>query len=137
MARKNSFTIIESLIALVVFSMIMISLNFSINILKHKLDDQYQLRFYRFINYLENPNHHLTINKIGANQITIEDRQTKKIFVLKLQNNQLRLIGNEGGMIPLIGDVESVHFAKEKGNLMVNIIHDGKNFQQTLLVNKK
>lgn len=137
MARKNAFTLIESIISLVVLAMIMFSLSFSTNILKQKTDDQYQLRIYRFANYLENPNHHYLVKKVQTNQIEIFNWKEKKVMFLKLQNNQLRLIGEDGGMIPLIGDVQSVNFIYEKGQLIVNLSHDDKNFQQSLLINQE
>lgn len=137
MARKNAFTLVESLIALVIFSMIMTSLGFGVNILSHKLDDQYQLRIYRLANYLENPNHHFIVNQIETNQVEIEDWKNKKTFILKQQNNQLRLIGDSGGMIPLIGDVEDASFSQKKGILTVDLNHNGKNFQQELLISQK
>lgn len=135
MARKKAFTLIESIISLVVLAMIMFSLSFSTNILKQKTDDQYQLRIYRFANYLENPNHHYIVKKIETNQI--EDWKEKKVLFLRLQNNQLRLIGEDGGMIPLIGDIQSANFIYEKGQLIVNLSHDDKNFQQSLLINQE
>ena len=124
MKRKKAFTIIETLIALVVLGLIAITITM-INPLKKNYNQKnvHAADFQSFLNNIEaKKKHYILFEKAGQHFVTIISREYGKRYDLHLYNKVVVLSGVNGGYYPLLDDVRSIDFKEVKKHLAIKVV---------------
>lgn len=118
---RNGFTIIEVVIALVVLSLLVLTIQVALPMLRSNKDET--LSWYYTLSELEENQKHFKISKMYTNQIYLKDGQDQTQYVLKQNRQSLILSTNDGGYIPLMDDIRLVEFYSGKGKTVEMKVH--------------
>lgn len=118
---RNGFTIIEVVIALVVLSLLVLTIQVALPMLRTNKDET--LSWYYTLSELEENQKHFKISKMYTNQIYLKDDQDQTQYVLKQNRQSLILSTNDGGYIPLMDDIRLVQFCSGKGKTVEMKVH--------------
>ncbi|WP_105957220.1 ComGF family competence protein [Apilactobacillus quenuiae] len=121
---RNGFTIIESIIGLLILSLLAILINTSFFYIND--DDRHQksetVNYHVFLSTIESKKLNLKVVRLGDNNITLTNPLINKEYRIQVYKNMLRLSGNKNGHVPILEHVESTKFSIHKNHLFIKIM---------------
>lgn len=128
--KQSSFTIVESLIAMSLFALVMITASVGISSLKQIKHYQQAISFYQMLIQLESPNRNYQLQFDGDKLEFVNPDKPELIYDLKVSKNRLIMSTSEGGTMPLLDHVRS--FANQGRDIQV-VFEDGQSYNGKLL----
>jgi hypothetical protein len=119
MAKKPGFTLIETLMSFMIFGFVLLTVNFGVQMISQVKIDDSKTQFNKMIIYLENPKHNFVMADLFEDQAMLDNSDGR--YFLKINNNQLKLIGEHGGEIPLMKGISKVKFSRKGGLTNVEV----------------
>ncbi|GAX03731.1 hypothetical protein IWT140_01356 [Secundilactobacillus pentosiphilus] len=121
---KTGFTLIETLIALVVTALAMMSLQFGMQMLNTRSQQRYdeQLAWYHMLGELEGDQYQFTLGKAYLQEAQlIPHNHRGRTYILKGHNGNLILTTDRGGYMPLFKGMSYYEFDVDHGHLKIKV----------------
>lgn len=123
MKRKKGFTMIESLMSLIVISMIAIIVTYIPAIQKAKYSNDTLINYHLFLNTLESDNYRFTIKSAQNGNIKLYSKEKSKFYTIRKRNNiiYLRNISSKG-YVPLLNNADKLDSKIVNKHLKISVI---------------
>ena len=122
-SERFGFTLIEAVVSLIVIAMGLLLISFFLNNIGHgQQNRQYtEIHFYSYLKRFEAPDYRLI--QVLPSQLLLEDCHSHKKYRIRIRKKILLLSGiNNKGYVPLISDVDSIHWSYHHHSLRTSII---------------
>lgn len=122
-SERFGFTLVEAVVSLIVIAVGLLLISFFLDNAGHnQLDRQYiRIHFYSYLNRFEAPNYRLI--QVLPSQLLLEDCHSHKKYRIRVRKKILLLSGADNkGYVPLINDVDSIHWSYYHHLLRTSIV---------------
>lgn len=134
--RKSGFTLIESMLGLIVFSMIVSFALMATRISKKEMAKNYDDQVQAIVQDLESAKHGFKLIKVESDRLTLYSVVEEKTYYLSMYENHNMLRYTPGHM-PLMLNVQRVWFRKESNLIRIEIMVNGKKIIEHVFIPEK
>lgn len=128
--NRSSFTIVESLVAMFLFALVMLTASIGIGSLKQIKHYRQAISFYQMLIQLESPHRNYQIDIDGNSLKFVNTEKPELKYILKISKDRLMMSTSEGGTMPILENIQG--FSTEGRNIEV-IFLDGSRYTGKLL----
>lgn len=114
--NRQGFTIVEVVVALVVMSLMLLTIQLVVPLLRHQQSDE--LAWHYALSEIEQNNEAFQVIQVKRNCLKLVGRKSTKSYLLLQNGNSLILSTPQGGYVPLMDHVASVSFSKTTAQLV-------------------
>jgi competence protein ComGF len=135
MRRKRGFTMIESLLALVLISLIAVLLSYGKYFNQKYHDNSDTISYYSFLQSIEQSKYQFSIKSLEKNVLRLYSSSQNKVYLLYKYRNNLVLTGAISGYMPVLKSVKlfQVIALKKHVEIIVKFVN-GQYFHNRLLI---
>lgn len=119
---RAGFTLIETLIALAVTALALLTLQFGMQMITVHSQQKYeeQLAWYHMLGELEGEDYRFSLEKITSQKAQLKPHTDKeRTYLLKAKKGNFILTTDKGGYMPLLTGVSAHNFSVDHGHLKI------------------
>lgn len=134
---KAGFTLIETLIALIVTALALLSLQFGFQMLTVQSQQKHdeQLAWYHMLGELEGKQYRFTLDKVNSQVAHLEPHTDKeRTYFLKGHDDNLILTTDKGGYMPLFTGMANYQFGVDHNHLKIEVDTKLQHFSATTAI---
>ncbi|MFT8729861.1 MAG: competence type IV pilus minor pilin ComGF [Oenococcus oeni] len=137
-SRQKSFTILESIVALGIFALIVLIIQFAIQYIKKEKQTTNTINFQRMLLQLEDSSrsYRWAQTKEGKIYLLSIGKRNQKIN-FRLKNHSLQLTTSDGGTMPIVSQVKDFELEQLNEKIYLSLYFDsGECYESNLLLEK-
>ncbi|GAX08704.1 hypothetical protein IWT5_01865 [Secundilactobacillus silagincola] len=134
---KAGFTLIETLIALVVTALALLSLQFGFQMLAVRSQQKHdeQLAWYHMLGELEGNQYRFTLDKVNSYEAHLEPHTNKeRAYLLRGHDDNLILTTDKGGYMPLFTGMTDYQLGVDHRHLKIEVNTKLQHFSATTAI---